>query len=66
MHNRETGRVSCLTSRNSEAHLITIELTVGDHVSSVISRDDTVYTLLPTPPALLGSLDIERHLETRQ
>jgi hypothetical protein len=32
----------------------------------VIFRDDGVYTLLPTQPALIGSLEIDKHLETLQ
>ena len=32
----------------------------------MIFRDDGVYTLLPTRPALIGSLEIDKHIETLQ
>jgi sulfur relay (sulfurtransferase) DsrF/TusC family protein len=54
------------TCRNSEALRMTVGLTLGDHSISVIFRDDGVYTLLPTQPALIGALDIDKHLETLQ
>jgi sulfur relay protein TusC/DsrF len=52
------------TSRNAEALRMTVGLTLGDNAISVIFRDDGVYTLLPTQPALIGSLEIDKHLET--
>jgi sulfur relay protein TusC/DsrF len=52
------------TCRNAEALRMTVGLTLGDHAIAVIFRDDGVYTLLPTQPALIGSLDIDKHLET--
>jgi sulfur relay (sulfurtransferase) DsrF/TusC family protein len=45
---------------------MTVGLTLGDHSIAVIFRDDGVYTLLPTQPALIGSLEIDKHLETLQ
>jgi sulfur relay (sulfurtransferase) DsrF/TusC family protein len=45
---------------------MTVGLTLGDNAIAVIFRDDGVYTLLPTQPALIGSLDIDKHLETLQ
>mgnify|MGYP003442574808 CR=1 FL=1 len=45
---------------------MTIGLTLADHGIAVIFRDDGVYTLLPTQPALVGSLEIDKHLETLQ
>jgi sulfur relay protein TusC/DsrF len=54
------------TCRNSEALRMTIGLTLGDNTITVIFRDDGVYTLLPTQPALIGALDIDKHLETMQ
>jgi sulfur relay (sulfurtransferase) DsrF/TusC family protein len=52
------------TCRNSEALRMTVGLTLADHRIAVIFRDDGVYTLLPTQPALIGSLEIDKHLET--
>ncbi len=43
---------------------MTVGLTLGDNAISVVFRDDGVYTLLPTQPALIGALDIDKHLET--
>jgi len=54
------------TCRNVEALRMTVGLTLGDHAISVIFRDDGVYTLLPTQPALIGALEIDKHLETLQ
>jgi sulfur relay protein TusC/DsrF len=54
------------TCRNSEALRMTVGLTLGDNAISVIFREDGVYTLLPTQPALIGSLEIDKHLETLQ
>jgi sulfur relay protein TusC/DsrF len=54
------------TCRNSEALRMTVGLTLGDNAISVIFRDDGVYTLLPTQPALIGSLEVDKHLETLQ
>jgi sulfur relay (sulfurtransferase) DsrF/TusC family protein len=54
------------TCRNSEALRMTVGLTLADHSIAVIFRDDGVYTLLPTQPALIGSLEIDKHLETLQ
>ena len=45
---------------------MTVGLTLADHRIAVIFRDDGVYTLLPTQPALIGSLEIDKHLETLQ
>jgi sulfur relay protein TusC/DsrF len=52
------------TCRNSEALRMTVGLTLGDNAIAVIFRDDGVYTLLPTQPTLIGSLEIDKHLET--
>jgi sulfur relay (sulfurtransferase) DsrF/TusC family protein len=54
------------TCRNAEALRMTVGLTLGEHAIAVIFRDDAVYTLLATQPALIGSLEIEKHLETLQ
>jgi sulfur relay protein TusC/DsrF len=54
------------TCRNSEALRMTVGLTLGDNAIAVIFCDDGVYTLLPTQPALAGSLDVDKHLETLQ
>jgi sulfur relay protein TusC/DsrF len=54
------------TCRNSEALRMTVGLTLGDNTIAVIFRDDGVYTLLPTQPALIGALEIDKHLETLQ
>src|SRR5918996_257417 len=54
------------TCQNAEALRMTVGLTLGDNAISVIFRDDGVYTLLPTQPALIGSLEIDKHLETLQ
>lgn len=45
---------------------MTVGLTLGDHAITVIFRDDSVYALLSTQPALIDSLDIDKHLETLQ
>jgi len=54
------------TCRNAEALRMTVGLTLGEHTIAVIFRNDGVYTLLPTQPALIGSLEIDKHLETLQ
>jgi sulfur relay protein TusC/DsrF len=54
------------TCGNSEALRMTVGLTLGDNAIAVIFRDDGVYTLLPTQPALIGALDIDKHVETLQ
>ena len=54
------------TCRNSEALRMSVGLTLGDHAIAVIFRDDGVYTLLATQPALIGSLEIDKHVETLQ
>jgi sulfur relay (sulfurtransferase) DsrF/TusC family protein len=54
------------TCRNSEALRMTVGLTLGDNGIAVIFRDDGVFTLLPTQPALVGALDIDKHIETLQ
>ncbi len=54
------------TCRNAEALRMTVGLTLGENAITVIFRDDGVYTLLPTQPALIGSLEIDKHLETLQ
>jgi sulfur relay (sulfurtransferase) DsrF/TusC family protein len=54
------------TCRNSEALRMTVGLTLGDNAIAVIFRDDGVYTLLATQPVLIGSLEIDKHLETLQ
>ena len=54
------------TCRNSEALRMTVGLTLADHSIAVIFRDDGVYTLLPTQPALIGSLEIDKHIATLQ
>jgi sulfur relay protein TusC/DsrF len=54
------------TCQNSEALRMTVGLTLGDNAIVVIFRDDGVYTLLPTQPALIGALEIDKHLETLQ
>jgi sulfur relay (sulfurtransferase) DsrF/TusC family protein len=45
---------------------MTVGLTLGENAIAVIFRDDGVYTLLPTQPALISSLDIDKHVETLQ
>ena len=45
---------------------MTVGLTLADHRIAVIFRDDGVYTLLTTQPALIGSLGTDKHLETLQ
>jgi sulfur relay (sulfurtransferase) DsrF/TusC family protein len=45
---------------------MTVGLTLADHRIAVLFRGDGVYTLLPTQPALIGSLEIDKHLETLQ
>jgi sulfur relay protein TusC/DsrF len=54
------------TCRNSEALRMTVGLTLGENAIAVIFREDGVYTLLATQPALIGSLEIDKHLETLQ
>jgi len=54
------------TCRNAEALRMTVGLTLGENTIVVIFRDDGVYTLLSTQPALIGSLEIDKHLETLQ
>jgi sulfur relay protein TusC/DsrF len=54
------------TCRNAEALRMTVGLTLGENAIAVIFRDDGVYTLLSTQPALIGSLEIDKHLETLQ
>jgi sulfur relay (sulfurtransferase) DsrF/TusC family protein len=54
------------TCRNSEALRMTVGLTLGDNTIAVIFRGDGVYTLLATQPVLIGSLEIDKHLETLQ
>jgi sulfur relay protein TusC/DsrF len=54
------------TCRNSEALRMTVGLTLGDNAIAVIFREDGVYTLMATQPALIGSLEIDKHLETLQ
>ncbi|HSF33983.1 MAG TPA: DsrE family protein [Candidatus Tectomicrobia bacterium] len=54
------------TCRNSEALRMTVGLTLGENTIAVIFRDEGVYTLLATQPALIGALEIDKHLETLQ
>jgi sulfur relay (sulfurtransferase) DsrF/TusC family protein len=54
------------TCRNSEALRMSVGLTLGDNAVAVIFRDDGVYSLLATQPMLIGSLEIDKHLETLQ
>jgi sulfur relay protein TusC/DsrF len=54
------------TSGNSEALRMTVGLTLGENTIAVIFLDDGVYTLLPSQPALIGGLDIDKHVETLQ
>ena len=54
------------TCQNAEALRMTVGLTLGENTIAVIFRDDGVYTLLPTQPSLIGSLEIDKHLETLQ
>jgi|ERR671923_1578714 sulfur relay (sulfurtransferase) DsrF/TusC family protein len=54
------------TCRNSEALRMTVGLTLGDNGIAVIFRDDGVYTLLPMQPALVGSLEVDKHVDTLQ
>ena len=54
------------TCRNAEALRMTVGLTLGENAIAVIFCDDGVYTLLPTQPALISSLEIDKHLETLQ
>jgi sulfur relay protein TusC/DsrF len=54
------------TCRNSEALRMTVGLTLADHNIAVIFRDDGVFTLLRTQPALIGSLELDKHLQTLQ
>jgi sulfur relay (sulfurtransferase) DsrF/TusC family protein len=54
------------TCQNSEALRMTVGLTLGDNAIAVIFRDDAVYTLLPTQPALISTLELDKHLETLQ
>ena len=52
------------TCRNAEALRMTVGLTLADNTIAVIFREDGVYTLLPTQPALIGALEIDKHIET--
>jgi sulfur relay (sulfurtransferase) DsrF/TusC family protein len=52
------------TCRNSEALRMTVGLTLADNTISVIFREDGTYMLLPTQPALIGALEIEKHIDT--
>jgi sulfur relay (sulfurtransferase) DsrF/TusC family protein len=45
---------------------MTVGLTLADHNIAVIFRDDGVFTLLRTQPALIGSLELDKHLQTLQ
>jgi sulfur relay (sulfurtransferase) DsrF/TusC family protein len=54
------------TCRNSEALRMTVGLTLAENAIAVIFGGDGVYTLLPTQPVLIGSLEIDKHLETLQ
>lgn len=45
---------------------MTVGLTLAENVITVIFRDDGVYTLLATQPSLIGSLEVDKHLETLQ
>lgn len=45
---------------------MTVGLTLADNAIAVVFGGDGVYTLLPTQPSLIGSLDIDKHLETLQ
>jgi sulfur relay protein TusC/DsrF len=54
------------TCRNSEALRMTVGLTLAENAIAVIFQGDGVYTLLPTQPGLIGSLEIDKHLETLQ
>jgi sulfur relay (sulfurtransferase) DsrF/TusC family protein len=54
------------TCRNAEALRMTVGLTLGQNSIAVVFRENGVYTLLPTQPALIGSLEIDKHLETLQ
>jgi len=52
------------TCRNSEVLRMAVGLTLADNAVSVIFLDDGVYTLLPTHPSRIGSLEVDKHLET--
>jgi sulfur relay protein TusC/DsrF len=54
------------TCRNSEALRMTVGLTLADNAIVVVFQDDGVYTLLATQPALIDSLEVDKHLETLQ
>ncbi len=43
-----------------------VGLTLADNAISVIFIDDGVYTLLPTQPSGIASLEVDKHLETLQ
>lgn len=45
---------------------MTVGLTLAENAITVIFRDDGVYTLLATQPSLIGSLGLDKHLETLQ
>lgn len=45
---------------------MTVGLTLAENVITVIFREDGVYTLLATKPSLIGSLEVDKHLETLQ
>jgi len=43
-----------------------VGLTLADNAVTVIFQDDGVYTLLPAQPSTIGSLEVDKHLETLQ
>ena len=45
---------------------MTVGLTLGENTITVVFRDDGVYTLLPSQPALIGALGIDKHIDTLQ
>ena len=45
---------------------MTVGLTLGDNAIAVVFRDDGVYTLLPSQPALISALGVDKHLDTLQ
>ena len=45
---------------------MTVGLTLAENTITVVFRDDGVYTLLATQPSLIGSLALDKHLETLQ
>jgi sulfur relay (sulfurtransferase) DsrF/TusC family protein len=54
------------TCRNAEALRMTVGLTLAENAIAVVFKDDGVYTLLPLQPALIGGLELDKHLETLQ